>query len=313
METKNRLIHSRVCRIGHIARRKPRSGFITGLRYASSPFGHKTLTWPNAALLTHWGRVTHICVCKLTIIRSNNGLSPDRHQAIFWTNAGLLSIGSLGTNFSEILIKIQNFSFTKMHMKISSAKLWPFCPRGDELKTSHICIEGYPSEIIGCMIETVFVWSHCGWWCTAAKYWNIYAPKMQFMYSVTNWKHTSLRAVSLYICSLSCTWMPSITMKFLIFIMEIHAFDMTVFVLPKWARILYFYTCNAATQGQVKRNGHYVEQAIIRWNGSITCVTWSCPSHSSETYMHVYAHMLSVCFLHKCSQHHHYYPCPLVS
>ena len=32
--------------------------------------------------LTHWGRVTHICVSKLTIIGSDNGLSPDRRQAI---------------------------------------------------------------------------------------------------------------------------------------------------------------------------------------------------------------------------------------
>ena len=36
-------------------------------------------------------------------------------------------------NFSEILIKIQNFSFTKMHLKISSAKWRPFCPGGDEV------------------------------------------------------------------------------------------------------------------------------------------------------------------------------------
>ena len=39
--------------------------------------------------LTHWGRVTHICVSKLTIIGSDNGLSPDRRQAIIWTNAEL--------------------------------------------------------------------------------------------------------------------------------------------------------------------------------------------------------------------------------
>ena len=57
--------------------------------------------------LTHWGRVTHICVGKLTIIASDNGLSPERHQAIIWTNAGLLLIGPLRTNFSEILIGIQ--------------------------------------------------------------------------------------------------------------------------------------------------------------------------------------------------------------
>ena len=34
------------------------------------------------------------------------------------------------TIFSEILIKIQNFSLTKMHLKISSAKWRPFCPGG---------------------------------------------------------------------------------------------------------------------------------------------------------------------------------------
>ena len=32
--------------------------------------------------LTHCGRVTHICVSKLTIIDSDNGLSPGRRQAI---------------------------------------------------------------------------------------------------------------------------------------------------------------------------------------------------------------------------------------
>ena len=71
---------------------------------------------------THWGRVTHICVGKITIIASDNGLSPERRQAIIWTNAGLLSIGTLRTYFSEILIKIQQFSLKKMHLKMSSAK-----------------------------------------------------------------------------------------------------------------------------------------------------------------------------------------------
>ena len=43
--------------------------------------------------LTHWGRVTHICVFNLTTINSDNGLSPGRRQAIIWTNAGILLIG----------------------------------------------------------------------------------------------------------------------------------------------------------------------------------------------------------------------------
>ena len=66
-------------------------------------------------------------------IGSDNGLSPVRQQAITWTNAALLSIGPLGTKFGEISIKIQNFSFTKMHLKISSAKQRPFCPGRHEL------------------------------------------------------------------------------------------------------------------------------------------------------------------------------------
>ena len=78
-------------------------------------------------MLTHWGRVTHKCVGKLSIIGSDNGLSPGRRQAIIWTNAGMLLIGPLGTNFSEILIEILTFSFKKMRLKVSSAKWRPFC------------------------------------------------------------------------------------------------------------------------------------------------------------------------------------------
>ena len=77
--------------------------------------------------LTHWSWVTHICVSNLTIIGSDNSLSPDRRQAIIWTNAELLLIGPSGTNFCEILIRIDTFSFKKMHLKMLSAKWRPFC------------------------------------------------------------------------------------------------------------------------------------------------------------------------------------------
>ena len=63
--------------------------------------------------LTHWGRKTHICVGKLNITGSDNCLSPGRHQAIIWTNDGIILIGPIGTYFSEILIGIQTFSLTK--------------------------------------------------------------------------------------------------------------------------------------------------------------------------------------------------------
>ena len=88
---------------------------------------------PNKSL-THWGRDTHISVSKLTIIDSDNGLSPDRRQTIIWTNTGILLIGILGTNFSETLSEIQTFSFKKTYLKMSSGKWRPFCLGFDVLK-----------------------------------------------------------------------------------------------------------------------------------------------------------------------------------
>ena len=64
---------------------------------------------------------------RLTNIGSDNGLSPGRRQAIVWTNAGILLIRILGTNFSEILTEIRAFSFKKMRLEMSSAKWRPFC------------------------------------------------------------------------------------------------------------------------------------------------------------------------------------------
>ena len=81
--------------------------------------------------------MTHICVGKLTIIGSDNGLSPQRRRAIIWTNAGILLIGPLGTNFSEILIEIQTCSFKKMHLKMSSAK-WRLSGLGFNVLRSQI-------------------------------------------------------------------------------------------------------------------------------------------------------------------------------
>ena len=63
-------------------------------------------------------------------ISSGNGLSPVRRQAITWTNhAGLLSVGLMGTNFSEIRIGILSFLFKKMNLKLSSANIATILPR----------------------------------------------------------------------------------------------------------------------------------------------------------------------------------------
>ena len=73
--------------------------------------------------LTHWSRVTHIFVSKLTSIGSDNSLSPVWCQAITWTNAGVLSIGLLGISFCVIWIGILSLSFKKMYFKMPYAKM----------------------------------------------------------------------------------------------------------------------------------------------------------------------------------------------
>ena len=90
---------------------------------------HAAFTSNRTLYLTHWGRVTHICVSKLPIIGSDNGLSPGRCQAIIWTNTWIVLMRTLGTNFSEILIEIHTFAFQKMHLKMASAK-WRLSRRG---------------------------------------------------------------------------------------------------------------------------------------------------------------------------------------
>ena len=62
-------------------------------------------------------------VSKLTTIGLDNGLSPDRRQAIIWTNNGILLIRTLETNFSEI----RTFLFKEIHMKMLSAKWRQSC------------------------------------------------------------------------------------------------------------------------------------------------------------------------------------------
>ena len=89
--------------------------------------GSIALNWHSRYSGTRYsGTWLYICVTKHSI-GSDNGLLPDRRQAIIWTSAGILLIEALGTNFSEIFIEIHAFSFKEMHLKMSSGKWQPFC------------------------------------------------------------------------------------------------------------------------------------------------------------------------------------------
>ena len=61
---------------------------------------------------------------------------------------GYCQLRLLRTNFRELLIKIQNFSFTKMHQKISSAKWRSPCSGGDDLNMSYSFVQS------ACLIES---------------------------------------------------------------------------------------------------------------------------------------------------------------
>ena len=71
--------------------------------------------------LTHWDRVKHICVSKLIIIGSDNGLSPEWQcwNIVYWTFGY--------KNIIENLIAIYTFLLKKMHLKMLSGKWRPFC------------------------------------------------------------------------------------------------------------------------------------------------------------------------------------------
>ena len=91
------------------------------------PFPAKQLQYAFSPL-TQWGRVTHICVGNLSIIGSDNRLSPGRHQVITCTNAGIMLTGTLWIKTLHFNRNLY-ISFKKMHSNTSSAIWRPFFSR----------------------------------------------------------------------------------------------------------------------------------------------------------------------------------------
>ena len=85
------------------------------------------LTYIYMTYLTHWCRVTHICVAKLAIIGSDTGLSSH-----YVNQCWRLLIGPLGTYISDILFGIHIFHSRKCTSKCrlrngvrsASASVW---------------------------------------------------------------------------------------------------------------------------------------------------------------------------------------------
>ena len=88
-----------------------------------SPYGITKPQWvnsspPSAAYMIQWieSALIQIMACRLF-----------RTKPLSEPMQGYCQL--IGMKFYEILIKIQTFSFTKMHLKLSSAEWRPFCPQ----------------------------------------------------------------------------------------------------------------------------------------------------------------------------------------
>ena len=133
---------------------------------------------------THWGWVTHICVGNLNTISSDNDLSPGRRQAIIWTNAGILFTGPLIISFRKMLLEINTFSFTKMHLKWSSANLAAILFRPQCVK-KHCQFTGVHHLVETKLLDFIdYKWfgipfqltTHCSNWPKSSTY-NLYLSK----------------------------------------------------------------------------------------------------------------------------------------
>ena len=68
--------------------------------------------------LVPFGRMPSICVSKLTIIISDNGLSPGRRQAIIWTNACWSIVNWTPRNKIHVAPEKCGGNFTSLYFKV---------------------------------------------------------------------------------------------------------------------------------------------------------------------------------------------------
>ena len=140
--------------------------FLVNNRYNHQ--GYVVNSAPPSAAYMHQGTgsaLVHVMACRLF------GAKPLPKPML-----GYSQLDSEGTNLSEILIKIQNFSFTKMHLKISSSKWRPFCSGGDEFISEPMsyCVALIEHTGDVGMFSLYMIWVH---WCPYGCYiyiWQVY-------------------------------------------------------------------------------------------------------------------------------------------
>ena len=95
---------------------------------------HQSCAFPHSeGLLTHLGRVTHICTSKLNIIGSDNGLSPDRRQC--WNIVNWTPRNKFQWNFNWYsYIFIQENAFENVVWKMATILSRPQCVNPDHIQ-----------------------------------------------------------------------------------------------------------------------------------------------------------------------------------
>ena len=127
--------------------------------------------------LTHWG---------------------GRH-AIIWTSAGILLVGPLGTYLNEVLIKIQQFSFKKMHLKMLSAKSILFRPQWVKQQGNFVLFEDLGLLEMNALWWLVRGWIRGSWFLV--KILKITEYNVSRPFSVFAWHCMELITGSLLLCS----------------------------------------------------------------------------------------------------------------
>ena len=152
---------------------------------------HDTVSFDNSTALTTSPQNASV---NWVSIGSDNGLSPVWLQAITWTNNGLLSIGNLGTNFSEIWIKIHNFSFMKNAFEYVVCEMVAILSRGRWINTLRLVMH-YASmkwlimfQVMAC---AMFAVKH-----TPNKWWSSKCHWIKFTLQGSSLKNRHLKMLS---------------------------------------------------------------------------------------------------------------------
>ena len=165
---------------------------------------------------------------------SYNSLSHFQHQAIIWTDATILSGGPMGTYFSEIWIKTQQFLLKKLCLKMSSAKYWPPCLSLNILNSA-IKLAVTNSHVPVC--QSILL-------ASMTFHWNSFCLCRRFIISITSWEHWTMSVQSTSLLNLLGDWSRQLNSFDIVYISPRHTIKADKEPLGH-ETIFTFVTCNA--------------------------------------------------------------------